>query len=228
MRIDPELSSVSIVLLGDFNPAIFTPAWFAMHSLLPKGIADSADLEVAHAQVTAFTADWLQVNVVDHRFSAETLQAPYVRLCDLVVRVFKEHLYHTPIRAFGVNRHVHFRVDSFSRRDKIGRTLAPVDSWGDWGRALGTDGRKGGMTSLTMTQINLDGRSPEDKINVTVEPSNRVGEGRDGVYARVNDHYALEEADSTQGLMELLEHRFDISLNRSDGIIDHIMSLADR
>ena len=45
MRIDPEISGVGIVVLGSFNPAIFTPAWFALHGLLPKSVADSADLK---------------------------------------------------------------------------------------------------------------------------------------------------------------------------------------
>ncbi len=228
MRIEPELSSVAIILAGDFNPAIFTPAWFAMHNLLGKGVVDSAQLAVAHPQVTEFTADWLQIHVDVGRFSAETLQAPYVRLCDLVVRAFKENLHHTPLRAVGINRQVHFRVESYAKRDQIGRSLAPVEPWGDWGKALGKDGRQGGMTSLTMTQINLDGRSSDDKVNVTVEPSNRVGVGRDGVYTHVNDHYAIDNTDSTQGLMDLLERSFERSLNRSDGIIDHIMSLANR
>lgn len=226
MRIEPELSGVSVILAGDFNPAIFTPAWFAFQDLLPKSVSDSAELQVAHSQVTAFSADWLRINVSGDQFSADTLQAPYVRLCDLVVRAFREQLYHTPLRAFGINRYVHFRVENSIKRDQIGRTLAPVDSWGDWGKELGTDGRQGGMTSLTMTQINLGGRSPEDKINVKVEPSNRVGEGRDGVYAHVNDHYASDKSGSSQGLMEMLERNFESSLLRSEGIIDHIMSLA--
>ena len=41
MRIEPEISDVSVVLLGDFNPAIFTPAWFALHGLLPERVADA-------------------------------------------------------------------------------------------------------------------------------------------------------------------------------------------
>ena len=50
MRIEPEISGVSVVLLGDFNPAIFTPAWFALHDLLPESVADDADLRIAHRQ----------------------------------------------------------------------------------------------------------------------------------------------------------------------------------
>ena len=96
MRIEPDISGASVVLLGKFNPSIFTPAWFALHSLLPKGAAEDATLQVAHQQVTAFSTDWLRLEVTANRFLVETLQAPYIRLCDLVACVFKEHLYHTP------------------------------------------------------------------------------------------------------------------------------------
>ena len=54
MRIEPELSSVRVVVVGDFNPAIFTPAWFALYGLLPERVASSANLEVAHPQMTKF------------------------------------------------------------------------------------------------------------------------------------------------------------------------------
>ncbi len=104
MRIDPEISRVNIALLGDFNPAIFTPAWFSLTGLLPAHVADSSELEVAHRQITKFSADWLGLEVTAERFVVDTSQAPYVRMRDLVVRVFREQLPHTPLRAFGINR----------------------------------------------------------------------------------------------------------------------------
>ena len=228
MRIVPEISGVSVVLLGDFNPAIFTPAWFVLHGLLQEDVADSAELRIAHRQVTEFVAEWLRIQVTSERFFAETLQAPPVRLHDLVARTFREYLHHTPITALGINHDVHFRVESFAERDRIGRTLAPVKPWGAWGQNLGLDGESGGMMSLTMSQIEPDGRPKGGQINVTVEPSVRVGKGRTGVNVRVNDHYAIENTNlGTAGrLMDLFEGNFDISLERSNGIIDHIMSLA--
>ena len=87
------------------------------------------------------------------------------------------------------------------------------------------------MTSLTMRQVNPEGRPPGGQINVTVEPSNRIGQGRLGVYARVNDHYTIENVESQMGtsnIVELLEENFDESLRRADQIIDHIMSLTRR
>ena len=227
MRTEPEISGVTVILLGKFNPTIFTPAWFALHDLLPESAAENAELKIGHPQVTAFSYDWLRLEVTTERFIVETLLAPYIRLCDLVARVFKEHLYHTPLNAFGINRVVHFRVKSLAVRDQMGKTLAPVEPWGALGRDLGLDGEHGGMTSLTMSQVSPQGRPTGGKINVTVEPSNRIDQGL-GVYVRVNDHYANDDASPGAGerLMGLFEDNFDTSLKRSDSIVDHIMSLA--
>ena len=228
MKITPELDSVSIVLLGSFNPAIFTPAWFELHRLLPKEIVDVANLEIAHKEVTMFEADWLRLNVSHERFQVETTQAPYCRIHDLILRIFREHLLHTPLTALGINRSVHFQAKSVSNRDKLGRILAPVEPWGDWAQDLGPDGDHGGMTSLTMTQNNPELRPKGGRINVTVEPSTRIGEGKTGVYVRVNDHYVQDGLDSgsAERFMEILEENFEKSMKRTESIINHLMCLA--
>lgn len=230
MRIEPEISGVSIVLLGEFNPAIFTPAWFALHGLLPESVATSAELQVAHQQMTVFATDRLRLDVSPQRFLVETQQESYIHLCDLVVRVFKEHLYHTPLKAFGINRDVHFQVSSLTVRDQIGRKLAPMEPWGIWKCKLGLDSETGGMMSLTMaSQVNPEGRPKGDRINITVAPSVQIDQGRWGVYVGVNDHYTTDNdagSGASEHLMGLLEDHFDESLRRSDGIVDHIMSLS--
>lgn len=83
MRIAPELTGVSLVLLGNFNPSIFTPAWFGWHEMLPKKTVDVAELQISQSQVSAFRADWLEFNAVTERFSISTTQPPFVRLRDL-------------------------------------------------------------------------------------------------------------------------------------------------
>ena len=84
------------------------------------------------------------------------------------------------------------------------------------------------MKSLTMSQLAPDGRPTGGQINVTVEPSYRISNRQTGVYVGVNDHYAIDNAElgTAECLMELFENNFDTSLERSNGIIDHIMSLA--
>lgn len=228
MRIEPEISGVGVVVRGVFNPAIFTPAWFALHGLLPENAADDAELHFAHPQATAFTTEWLHLDVQIKCFTAETHLAPYTRIRDLVVRVFKEHLHHTPLGAIGINREVHFAVKNSAVRDRIGQMLAPPEPWGPWREELDLGGENSGMTSLTMAQFCPAGRPPGGRINVGVEPSNRIGDGRTGICVGVNDHYQIGNADSEgrAQLMGFLETGFDSSIQRSDGIIDHIMSLA--
>lgn len=228
MRIEPEISSVGVVVRGDFNPAIFTPAWFALHALLPEGVAGSADLKVAHPQATIFSTEWLDLQVMTDRFTANTDHAPYVRLPDLVVRVFKEHLPHTPLRAIGINRDVHFCVKNMAERNRIGRKLAPVEPWGCLGKELGLDSEHGGMRLLRMSQTHPAGRPQGGEINVTVEPSARIGEERPGIHIGVNDHYEAESerSEGRTQLIDFLEEGFESSIRRGDEIIDHIMSLA--
>lgn len=228
MRIAPEIDGISVIVVGKFSPAIFTPAWFALHGLLPDGVAESAELMVAHQQVTKFKADWLDLQVTSDQFQVETLQAPHIRVHDLILRVFRERLRHTPVTAFGINRNVHFQVESLAVRDKLGRTLAPIEPWGRWGRELGVDGEHGGMNSLTMSQIDPDGRPSGGRVNVKVEPSVRVGNGRTGVYVGVNDHYVVEDTglDDADRLMALFEDSFSASLSRSKELVDQVMSLV--
>jgi hypothetical protein len=37
-----ELAGVNIVLLGDFNPALFHPDWFVRNDLVPAGLGEAA------------------------------------------------------------------------------------------------------------------------------------------------------------------------------------------
>ena len=54
MRIEPKIEAVDVVLLGNFNPAIFTPAWFELHGLLPQGAGTRAKLDIAHERIVQF------------------------------------------------------------------------------------------------------------------------------------------------------------------------------
>ena len=227
MRIQPEIDGAAVVLRGSFNPAIFTPAWFVLHELLPNTAAETATLQVAHDQVTEFSFDWLSLQVTTDTFVAETVQAPHIRVRDLVLRVFQEHLYHTPLRLIGINRNVHVPLGP-AELDRIGRTLAPVEPWGGFVEEMDLGGPGGGMTTLKMSQLSPKGRPAGSQINITVGPSNRIGGGRLGVYVQVNDQYAIPKDDppSGQELLRALEDNFEPSLLRSASVVDHVLSLA--
>jgi len=227
-RPELKISGVSIVLLGQFNPAIFSPAWFSMHDLLPKMVAENANLQIARKELIEFSTEWLELFVTHDRFSASTIVAPHVRVRDLVVRVFGEHLFHTPVTAFGINRQLHFDVGSNESREHIGRALAPTEPWGEIADLLHLNEEQNGMVSLVMRQNNPLGRSLGGQINIHVEPSNQIGDGKTGVYVEVNDHYSSGTAESGEeiNLIEFLGKEYENSIRQADKIADHLISLA--
>ena len=205
MRIEPELSTFAVVLVGSLNPRIFTPDWFARNALFTAEQADAAEIEVIHSEIAIFRMEWLLIRVEQQRFIAETNEAPYVRLSDLVVRTFKEFLPHTPLGRMGINRSVHFNVGSFEARERIGNRLAPKEPWGDWEPliAAGEGDEHGGLRSLVMEQRKVDDR-PKGCIRAKVEPSTRIGGGRTGIYMEINDHFELEDAKAAVGCEEII------------------------
>lgn len=229
MLIEPEFSSVSIVLVGSLNPKIFTPDWFARYDLLSLKEADSAEVEIVHQQVTKFRAGWLSLSIETNRFVVETTDHP-IQLRDLVVRTFQEYLPHTPIGMLGINRDVHFSVGSVEARDRIGFMLAPTEVWGEWEPDIrAAEGNiHGGMMSVEMRQSLVKDR-PGGYIQATVQPSTKI-KNRTGIYVRVNDHYQIDDPDKALGCEEVVGYlaaEFDNSIRRSEWIIDRVMALKD-
>jgi hypothetical protein len=107
-----ELSGVSIVAVGAFNPAIFHPYWFAEKGLLPPEVIDDALSKevVGLRELATFTADWLNVQVtLDQASFSTTEEGRDVDLRDLARAVF-DLVPETPVNAIGLNADAHFRV----------------------------------------------------------------------------------------------------------------------
>jgi hypothetical protein len=233
LRITPENSGAAIVMIGSFNPVIFQPEWFARTGIIEAGQIASASVEIVHPDMTAFSLDWLKLRVVKERFAVETASPPFIRVRDLVLRIFGEFLVHTPINQMGVNMIVHFSVGTPDMRNKIGNLLAPKDPWGDWKKDIeGEPGKLetiGGLISLTMMQARrTDGHA--GVITAKVEPSLLPHLGQHGIFMEVNDHYNLGDPRSLAGsdaAIAVLESEWERSIQRSEHIIDQIMALRD-
>lgn len=78
MKHEIELQSHSIVAVGDLNPAIFQPAWFAGEGLINPGEAQAAQIQMISAQAALFDVDWLSVQVLPDRFVATTTSEAYL------------------------------------------------------------------------------------------------------------------------------------------------------
>jgi len=228
MRIQPELGSVSIVLIGNFNPAIFQPAWLAKHDLISSQAAETAQIGIVHPELTSFGIEGsFTLQVERERFAIDRTIAPFIVISDMACKIFEELLPHTPIKKLGINRLIHFDAGSPEIRDRIGERLAPREPWGEWGTLVSSgEGRlHGGLRAITMIQNNVSDR-PAGWIQAKLEPSLRIKGGRSGIFMEVNDHYEVSAAEDAGEIIAILAANFDRSIRNSENIIDQIMGLV--
>lgn len=211
-----ELEGASIVLVGSFNPQIFQPAWFSAESLIRKEEGETAQIDLIHPKVAAFSTDWLRLQVTDEQFSVFTTQSAfYEPLRDLVMGTFRL-LCHTPIRMMGLNWDFHFRMPSEEAWHTFGHRVAPKEPWAE---AL----KEPGMRSLTM-----EGKRPDSfngYIRVRVEPSVRV---HPGVFININDHYEVRSSEPLRGcdeVIDILDREWRRSLDRSSEMASLLLEL---
>ena len=209
---DLPIQSYSVVLRGNFNPAIFHPSWFGAHGLLRPEEVEQAVKQpemVVHSEASVFSAEWLQIAVTKDRFQAFTTQESHSELLrDLVMSIFGL-LVHTPLNAMGLNRDFHFRLESNDVRNSLGYRLVPKQNW------------QNVLKSPGMMNVTVHGQRPDDLhgyIQVVVAPSVKVD---NGVYIAINDHYELK-TDSTKAATEkatdILSKSWSVSMERAKTI----------
>lgn len=214
----PKLQEHNIVFLGNFNPIIFQPAWFAAEGLIKKPEAENASVQIIHPDVVIFSLEWLKLEVTKERFVARTIQESHDEpLRDLMMGTFGL-LRHTPINKMGINRSMNFLVESDKKWHAAGYKLAPKEPW---------DGilKTSGLVSLTIQESEQkDGeilRSDGLKgfARVKVEPSTLV---LNGLFIEVNDHFETKDSSSTVGcdeIINILKQSWKTSYDRSEKII---------
>lgn len=216
----PQLrhESTSVVLLGHFNPSIFTPAWFAAFELLPweQVNEEVLELEIIHPQIVQFGADWLALTVQEDRLQASTQDpAFYPLLRDLVLGTF-QLLSHTPIRGLGLNHTFHYHTPVEDDWKAISNSVSPESRW----RALLNEPR---TERLAKRGDRPDGR--EGHVNVRLEPSRRYPPG---VFVQFNDHFVLSheesgEPQSAGTVVPVLANVWEDSQERARVIVDAIL-----
>jgi hypothetical protein len=205
----------ALVFLGSFNPAIFQPAWFMRHDLIPDE-EDGAEVEVVSQQITSFGTDWLRVIVQPEKCELHASdEAPsFKALHDLAVGIFAL-LPHTPVTAFGINRSVHFQMESEEAYTGLGFKLFNTEPW------------DGVLSDTRMRTLQVEDRpdGPEGNVvmSVTVQPSAVF---KRSIFVATNDHYSIDpDAADSVGAMDKLDEVFDASLQHSDQLIERVRSL---
>lgn len=213
----PEVSveDLSIVMLGDFNPKIFHPTWFAKEGLLRESEADDAKIEVVHQDVAAFSTGWLTVQVLRDRFTASVKVDAYgSHLSDLVGGTF-EKLRHTPVRQMGMNvvRRVRFKTEEDWHA--FGHLILPKSPW------------DGVISNPGLRAAYMQGERSDDRagyVLIIIEPDFKT---TSDVLVRVNDHYELGQSDqglqSADSVVAIIERSHKESIARASAIVERLI-----
>jgi hypothetical protein len=219
----PEINGASIVLTGSFNPAIFQPQWFVRQNLLPEAEAETAKnlvlLAQQAAQVCDFETERFRIQVTTDRFMVMSKAAANpIPIRDLLLGTFFI-LEHTPATAVGLNRHMHFHLDTVEDWHQLGDRLAPKDGW----KGILRGGRPG-MRSL-LIQSSLDGSEnpAAPQLFVKVEPSTQV---KQGAYFETNESYSFTKDTPLKTIMDLVRERWEEAYNHATEIADYILDWA--
>lgn len=240
LPIEAEMDTVSVVLVGSFNPAIFQPLWFAAHEMLSIEDAEAAEFGLVHPEITQFSTRQFRITVEQTKFIAtcEAIHRNVVR--DLVISCFGRVLIHTPVVMLGLNRELHFSCGTEEQRSQFGLRLAPLEPWGQWGEEIrqswanpaapiGPGGpAHGGMIRIQMReQPRPDGYS--GWIQADIQPSQLIRAGS-GIYISVNNHFNIQrdQAHPAQEAVETLERAWEVAMAKAEDIIAGVMTSAVR
>ena len=217
-----EVNSASIVLAGSFNPAIFQPQWFVRQNLLPAEEGEKAEIRVITPQIAEFQTERLIIQVTPERFAAVSKpDANPAPLRDLVAGTFFT-LEHTPLKALGLNRDMHFAMPSEEAWNQVGDRLVPKDVWKEILRG------RIGMRSL-LIQAEVPGFSDPSqegtRLTVRVEPSAKV---KFGVYFQTNEHHEESKNSASDNITERIRTRWEDAYNYAAEIADYILSWATK
>jgi hypothetical protein len=213
-----EVNAASVVLTGSFNPTIFQPQWFVRQNLLPAEECENAEIKVIAPQICEFQTERFIIQVTTERFSVLSKpDANPAPLKELVAGTFFT-LEHTPLKALGLNRDMHFALPSEETWNLVGDTLVPKDLWEGI-----LQGHVGMRSLLVQAEVPgfPDAKQESARLWVKVEPSTRV---KLGLYIQTNEHFEAPKDEGSEYLMERIRSRWEGAYNYAAEVAEYIIS----
>jgi len=206
-----QIRTLSIVLLGDFNPVIIQPFWLAQKKLIKEFEAESAKVELVHNEICKFDLGWATFEITKRRFEMKTSnQAFFEPIKDLVVSMFG-YLGETPINSMGINHVFHILYSNSERYFEVGDNLVKFPIW---------DGiiNKPKLLAIEILEPDRTEEFP-GSIRVRIEPSDQITPF--GVAFSINDHFTIKKSDDGRHgeIMNALKSNWKTSFDRVDSLM---------
>lgn len=225
----PDIFGSSIVALGAFNPAIFSPDWLERNNLIGADDALAAKTLpsfVISGQVSFFETGWFSIQVVENQFVLNSKGALSPAFRDLAVGILTL-VPHTPITALGLNFMGHYRMSNEADYHKVGDVLAPKNIWKD----LYPDGNDSiGVGDLSMRiQRGPRGQpTTKDERRISLQSSTKLP---CALYLAYNDHHEIAEdrdrnLTSAERAVEVINNDWEASHSDALRVFDGLISKA--
>jgi hypothetical protein len=211
-----QIRNLSIVILGDFNPAIFQPAWFSEKKLIREQEALDSKIEIIHPDLTRIDFKWANLEIQRTRFELRTSLEPYYEpLKDLCISTF-ELLKETPLKVLGINHVFYFALKDKKAYYDFGNILVPLSNWDTF------------LNNPRVLELVVFEEDRQDKqkgfFRIQISPSEIKLNTPYALTININDHYSLNEGDFGRHgeILTLLKKNWKTSFERSDKIIEEI------
>ncbi len=228
-----DLSS-TIVVIGSFNPPIFTPEWLEKHNLIGSDDVKSAQEHaslVLTADISRFETEKFALQIVKNQCVIGTKGPVTPALLDLVVGIFGL-VQQTPVTAVGLNYLAEYKFFEPAKYHKIGDTLAPKNIWE---KLLPESGNCSvGLSSLAV-QIDPYKRGEKPSENtlgqsktITISPTL---DKNYFIKMSLNDHYPIivpkaSRESATTILIDILKTQWESSLKFATDNFELVLSTA--
>ena len=200
-----KYNSMSIVLLGDFQPAMFHPSWFLKNEVITKAEYDSiinseSNQLIASNAITQFETSMTSFSIEQKRLQLIGKKEPFEKCIDSFKKMF-DSLTAIPIQAYGLNYFFHLKATK-EEMDIIGKNLAPRKYWTSVFDESENNDPRNGLVSMTMRVVKDFGL-----LNVRIESSNRI----QGIYFDYNFHnvQSNSESFSVSDIIDTIDNQYN-------------------
>ena len=227
-----EIFGSSIVLVGSFNPSIFTADWLEAHQLIGADDAEYARAAtnlLVSRQVSVCETDWFALQVLENQFSLTSKGALSYSFKDLAEGI-ASLVPHTPITALGLNFMGHYKLPTEAEYHKVGDVLAPKKIWNE---LIDPKFEAAGMADVTVRiQHGERGKqlTDSDELRIQVQPSGQV---KFGVFMSCNNHFESfarkpHGKANAEGAAEVISTKWEPAWLRAESLFDGLLTKTTR
>lgn len=222
-----EIVNGSIVLIGAFAPATFTPAWLLKNNLI--GEVDMDEMTEHDSTIISTAGTQLETNsfnlaVTPTRFQIISKDVLRPTIKDISLGVI-QLLGRLQISMVGINFMSHFRMGSEDEYHMVGDTLVPKPIWSQ----LFDPTWSVGLSDLSV-KVHPAPRGEkleiQDGITVRVQPSAKVNSG---VFLTYNNHREIKDSPDTHSdelAYDFLKKSWDASWQQSSELFKKLLQLT--